>query len=1264
MNIRNTTQHRHWARRLVYLQIALQTGMAMAPFYTATVKAAVSPFSTDRIANDSAQHASAVAQAAQDGNLNGFAAQQASGMASREMQQWLQNFGTARVELGTDNKFKPVSGSVDLLVPLFKSEERLIFTQNGIRNKDGQFTGNFGVGQRHFMGDWMFGYNAFYDQNFSQSHKRVGTGLEFWRDYMKLSSNGYLRTSGWKNAGDLEDYDARPANGFDIRAEAWLPAYPSLGGRLMYEQYYGDEVALFSKDKRQRNPDAVTAGLNWTPVPLISFTADHKKGGGQSESTFGMQLSWQLGQSLAAQLDSDSVGAKRTLAGSGMDLVERNNNIVLEYRKHQLIELTLPKGIVGQSGSTQPINYTLKTKYNLAKIIWNDAAIVAAGGKVEALDAGRYQVILPKYVPGSTNTHILSGVAYDVRGNASKVASTQIIVTSPVISAINSTVAASQNTILADGRSTAQILISLRDEQNLPVTGMAANITASVKEQIEEPATVKNVKTAQAPAQPAQLSEITEQENGTYLITLTAGTRPATAIITAAIEKITLPAVTVTQVSDTESAAVKDGDLKLMLNNVIANGKSESKVQAYVTDAIGNSVAGVAVTFSLSGSAKVSTGSNLSGVSDAKGYVNLAFTNTVAEVVTVKAETVNGGNASVEATFVADSANAELTNGSLNADRLTAVADGKDKITYSVKVQDAHANPVSGMAVAWNTDGGNLSSASSITDNSGVATIGLTNTLAQQVTVGASLNNTVLNAPVVSFIGDAGDLDPLKSTLTAAPVTIVADGTATSTITLDLKDSNGNPVTAQTVAFVGTLPGTTISNTVDNNDGTYTALLSGTIAGNDTISAKIGGGAFAVSAAQVTLTADASKLDASKSSLNAAPAIIVANGTAASVLTLSLKDINNNPVTGQSVTFNSTLAGSKISSTTDNGDGSYTAKLTGTTAGRESVTVNIAGSSFAVTAAVITLTADSSNLDAGKSVLSASPTTIVANGADTSVVVLILKDANDNPVSGQNVVFASSLTGSAMSDTTDNGDGSYSSSLTGIKSGSTNISVSVAGTNFAVTGSSVSLTADSTTAKIASITSDKSEVTGTGTETATLSAVVTDANENILSDYVVSWATTQGVITASSNSDASGKATATLTAPVNNEATNGTAIVTATAVTSKSTSVAVRAVMQVGGQYFWTMTSSHNTSSESEANRLCNLYGGGRVIGRSDVAVLVNGGGDFANQNVPGEYKNVYYYLAGEWSTYTADLSSESTGLGAIHGIRGSFIPVAYACTK
>jgi adhesin/invasin len=124
----------------------------------------------------------------------------------------------------------------------------------------------------------MLGANTFLDYDLSRDHARLGFGGEYWRDFLKLGVNTYYRLTNWKDSPALEDYEERPANGWDVRAQYWLPTLPQLGGKLTYEQYYGNEVALFGRDNRQRNPHAITAGVNYTPVPLLTFTAEQRQG--------------------------------------------------------------------------------------------------------------------------------------------------------------------------------------------------------------------------------------------------------------------------------------------------------------------------------------------------------------------------------------------------------------------------------------------------------------------------------------------------------------------------------------------------------------------------------------------------------------------------------------------------------------------------------------------------------------------------------------------------------------------------------------------------------------------------------------------------------------------------------------------------------------------------------------------------------------------------------------------------------------------------
>ena len=134
---------------------------------------------------------------------------------------------------------------------------------------------------------------------------------------------------------------------------------------------------------------------------------------------------------------------------------------------------------------------------------------------------------------------------------------------------------------------------------------------------------------------------------------------------------------------------------------------------------------------------------------------------------------------------------------------------------------------------------------SAVVDNGdGTYTATATNAVAETVTISAEINGTEIldTADVIFQIGAPTPIvDPVASIVTATSP-IEADGTATSTITVQLVDINGDYLTTSSGTVTLTTTGSAVlSAVVDNGDGTYTATATNAVAETVTISAEING---------------------------------------------------------------------------------------------------------------------------------------------------------------------------------------------------------------------------------------------------------------------------------------------------------------------------------------------------------------------------------------------------------------------------------------
>ncbi|PHI31535.1 inverse autotransporter beta domain-containing protein [Budvicia aquatica] len=327
----------------------------------------------------------------------------------QQAQDFLGKFGKAQVNITVDDEGSLKGSSGSLLTPWYDTDSMVIFSQVGIHGQDGRTIGNLGVGVRFDEGDWMWGGNTFLDQDISRNHTRGGVGGELWTDNLKFAANYYYPLSRWKDSKDFDDYLERPAKGFDVRAQGYLPSYPHLGASVVYEQYFGDEVALFGKDNLQSDPSAVTVGVDYTPVPLVTLKLSHKEGqSGKNEDKADLILSYQLGTPLSKQLDPDQVAVARSLRGSRYDMVDRNYDIVLEYKeKAGALEVDLaavPMDLL--EGDTYLMQPLVRSKYKVTAVNWNgDVIPLSITPTAGSTNTQGWQITLPVWDSAATATN-------------------------------------------------------------------------------------------------------------------------------------------------------------------------------------------------------------------------------------------------------------------------------------------------------------------------------------------------------------------------------------------------------------------------------------------------------------------------------------------------------------------------------------------------------------------------------------------------------------------------------------------------------------------------------------------------------------------------------------------------------------------------------------------------------------------------------------------------------------------------------------------
>ncbi|WP_244584517.1 inverse autotransporter adhesin IatC [Escherichia coli] len=1020
--------------------------------------------------------------------------------ASAQATDWLSRWGTARVSLGVDEDFSLKSSSFEFLHPWYETPDNLVFSQHTLHRTDDRTQTNHGIGWRYFTPSWMSGVNMFIDYDLTRYHTRTGMGVEYWRDYLKVSGNGYLRLSNWRSVPELDhDYEARPANGWDLRAEGWLPAWPQLGGKLVYEQYYGDEVALFGKDERQNDPHAITAGLSYTPVPLISFSAEQRQGKqGENDTRIGMELTLQPGHSLQKQLDPAEVAARRSLVGSRYDLVDRNNNIVLEYRKKELVRLTLTDPLKGKPGEVKSLVSSLQTKYALKGYDIEAASLQSAGGKV-AVSGKDIQVTIPPYrftaMPETDNTYPIAVTAEDSKGNFSRREESMVVVEKPTLSLADSTLSVDLQILLADGKSTSTLTYTARDSSGKPIPGMT-------------------LKTQAKGLQDFALSEWKDNGNGTYTQIVTAGKTSGALSLMPQFngDDIAKTPALIAIVANTASRA--DSTIETDQDNYVAGKPIVVKVT--LRDDNGNGVTGRKELLKQTVKVDNTKADAVSAwTEESEGVYKASYTaHLIGDKLTAQLTMPGWQTKHSDAFSIAgDKDTAKIAAMQITANNAVA---RRDHNTVAVTVRDVHQNllqgqnvtftVVNGAAVFADPNGGIVT-----TDKDGIASVNLASDQAVNSLIKAEINGSSQSVEV-SFI--TGDISQLTSTIKTDDVSYTAGGKIKVSVTL--MDEQKNLVKGMASLLAGSgvveVSGTDKNETgnwSEESDGVYTTTRTAKIAGDrhyatlklSTWSSAQQSDAYAIRESGAVLAYSSIVTD--KTTYTAGGVIKV---------TVTLKDSFENLVGGQRDAINQAiqLPNTKAESIAWNEDqkGIYTATYTALLLGTGlKAQLQMSDWASALTSNDYSISGDAASAQIVAMQVTTGNPDVLANGSDRHTVNVRVEDQFGNVLPEQTVTFTVTKGAAVFANAGQSADirtDAHGMAEVDLSSTVADASTVEAKVNQSSDSKTVNFVADVSTAQIADLVVIKDGSVADGSTANTLRVRVTDAFGNALGGQTVS----------------------------------------------------------------------------------------------------------------------------------------------------------------
>ena len=729
--------------------------------------------------------------------------------------------------------------------------------------------------------------------------------------------------------------------------------------------------------------------------------------------------------------------------------------------------------------------------------------------------------------------------------------------------ASNSTLAASPTSVAADGVSYSTVTVTLIDSTGQVMSGRQVYVAS------------KN-----GGSSVVTPSDALTNSSGQATFDVTDTT--AETVTYAAVDYTASPNVEVTQTATVSFTPPPGNAGKSTVTanpaSVAADGTSYSTITVTLNDAGDHPVSGKTVTLAgNSGSSSVITpASSGSNVTNSSGVATFTVTDTVAETVYYTATDTSDSVTVTPTAQVAFTPLAYAGLSTLTASPTSVTADGTNSSTLTVTLKNVQGNVVSGRTVALAGNSGSssvitpASSGSNVTNGSGQATFTVTDTVAETVYYTATDTSdgvTLTQTAPVTFTPNVADAG--QSTLAVDQSPQFADGTSYSTVTVTLNDAVGNPATGKTVTLAGNsgsssviTPASSGSN-VTNSSGVATFHVTDTVAETVYYTATDTSDSPNVTVTQtLPVWFTGGPPDASKCTFTVTPARVAADGTSAATLTGTVYDAQGRPVGGWGVVIEGLLVGSNspvqaritpawlapgypaVDLFQDpvvltNSDGTFTASITDTVP-EEIVLKGLIYSGFGggylraylPTNPTVTFY---SPVDAAQSTVTASPTSVSADGTSNTTVTVTLRDAGGNAVAGQAVTLAADSTHSMITTvkgTTDN-YGRAIFTVADTEAETVTYAATDATDHLELNQTAqVTFTPDPVNAQQSTVTASPASVSADGTSEATIAVNLVDAAGFPVSGRTVSLTAGSGssvITTVGATTNSGGRATFTVT---------------------------------------------------------------------------------------------------------------------------------------